>query len=393
VSAANELLSTRLEGFLASLGAIGIVPGPEKRIDFLSAIAATRPPTPTRLYWVARVTLLSAPEQIDDFDRVFAAWFGSLVPATVPPAGPTGSEPEPEPAAGGLAPAMIDEAFTVREGSGREASGHEALTEARFPPTSGVQAALLAEIEAMARRHAPRARGRRRVSDRRRGEELDLGRTARDAGRTAGEVTHLRWRRRPDRRRRVLLLIDVSGSLRASSPDALRCAHATLRALPRSEVYTFGTRLTRVTAPLRCADCDDALARVAADVADVNGGTRIGAALQTFLADARRASAARDALVIIVSDGLERGDPAQMRQAVTRLSRLAHRLVWWSPLARDPAYRPITRGMSAIVDRLDDLVGVDDLPSALAAVRRLGMLDPAPARATPPDPEPEAEVR
>ena len=392
MNAEAELLTEHLEGFLTALRAAGIAPGPEKRIDLLSGIAATRPETPVRLYWVARVTLLSDPTQLADFDRTFAAWFGSVARATEPPSGASASEPEPA-TSGGAAPAAIDEVAAVREGTGERASRAEALAETRFPSTSQARAALLDEIGAMSRRHLPRTRGRRRVADRRHGDELDLERTARDAQRTAGEVTHLRWRRRPDRLRQVLLLIDVSGSLRASSPDALRCAHAILRALPRGEAYTFGTRLTRITEPLRRADCDDALARVAADVADVNGGTRIGAALETFLADARRASAARDAVVIIISDGLERGDPAQMRRAVTRLSRLAHRLVWWSPLARDPAYRPVTRGMAAIVDQLEDLVGVDDLPSALAAVRRLGALDPAPARPQGSRPEPRATTR
>jgi uncharacterized protein with von Willebrand factor type A (vWA) domain len=171
------------------------------------------------------------------------------------------------------------------------------------------------------------------------------------------------------------MLIDVSGSLRATSPDALRCAHAVVRVVPRSEAYTFGTRLTRVTRALRGRDPDAALDKLAEVVTDVNGGTRIGASLDEFLADSRRASAARDAVVIVVSDGLERGDPALMAESVARLARLAYRLVWWSPLACDPAYRPVTRGMAAIIDDLDDLVGVRDLPTALAAVERLPALE------------------
>lgn len=180
------------------------------------------------------------------------------------------------------------------------------------------------------------------------------------------------------------MLIDVSGSLRATSTDALRCAHALVREIPGSEAYTFGTRLTRVTGALRERDVDVSLGRLADTVADVNGGTRIGAALEEFLSDARRASAARDAVVIVVSDGLERGDPAAMTGAVARLSLLAHRLVWWSPLACDPAYRPVTRAMTAIVGHLDDLVGVRDLPTALAAVQRLPALERTPERSAHP---------
>ena len=115
-------------------------------------------------------------------------------------------------------------------------------------------------------------------------------------------------------------------------------------------------------------------------VSDVNGGTRIGHALEEFLADARRTAAARDALVLIVSDGLERGDPGAMVSAVRRLGRLSHRVVWWSPLACDPNYQPLTRAMAALVGDLDDLVGVGDLYSAIAAVPRLSTVLAGPRR-------------
>ena len=201
----------------------------------------------------------------------------------------------------------------------------------------------------------------------------------RAAGRHGGDVARLQWRRRPRRPRRLLLLVDVSGSLRQTSGDALRFAHAAVRAVPRCQVYTFGTRLTRVTRQLATPDVDAALGGLAGVVSDVNGGTRIGHALEEFLADARRTAAARDALVLIVSDGLERGDPGAMVSAVRRLGRLSHRVVWWSPLACDPNYQPLTRAMAALVGDLDDLVGVGDLYSAVAAVPRLSTVLAGPA--------------
>jgi uncharacterized protein with von Willebrand factor type A (vWA) domain len=148
-------------------------------------------------------------------------------------------------------------------------------------------------------------------------------------------------------------------------------------------VYTFGTRLTRVTRQLAKRDVDAALDGLADVVLDLNGGTRIGRALEEFLADARRTAAARDALVLIVSDGLERGDPRAMATAVERLARLAHRVVWWSPLACDANYQPLTRGMAAVVGDLDDLVGVCDLASAVDAVRRLSAVEAGPRRSVP----------
>ena len=116
---------------------------------------------------------------------------------------------------------------------------------------------------------------------------------------------------------------------------------------------------------------DAALANISEAVLDADGGTRIGPALQEFLDTPRYADRARGALTIVLSDGLERGDPAPMAHAVHRLARLAYRLLWWTPLATDPTYRPITRAMAAIQDDLDDLAGARDLPTLLQQVKRL----------------------
>ncbi|MGP0051378.1 MAG: VWA domain-containing protein [Solirubrobacteraceae bacterium] len=139
-----------------------------------------------------------------------------------------------------------------------------------------------------------------------------------------------------------------------------------------------------MTGKLSKRDVDAALDGLAEVVSDVNGGTRIGSALGEFLADARRAAVARGALVVARSDALERGDPRAMAGAVKRLSRPAHGVVSWSPLACDPEpyrYRPVTRGMAAVLEDLDDLAGVRDLASALQAVRRLPAVDAGPRRA------------
>src|SRR5690606_29803257 len=133
--------------------------------------------------------------------------------------------------------------------------------------------------------------------------------------------------------RRLLLLIDVSGSMEGHSADLLRVAQAAVVTIPRVEVFTFGTRLTRVTATLRHRDVDTALGDLGDVISDAHGGTRIGAALEAFLASSHHLALARGALVVIASDGLERGDCAAMVDGVERLARLGHRLVWWSPLA------------------------------------------------------------
>ena len=163
----------------------------------------------------------------------------------------------------------------------------------------------------------------------------------------------------------MLLLIDVSGSLRENTPQYLRFAW-----VAQCETFTFGTRLTRVTRELRHRDVDTALAAISETVEDADGGTRIGPSLHEFVTTPRYADRARGALTIVLSDGLERGDPALMAHAVHRLGRLSHRLLWWSPLALDPAYRPITRGMAAIGADIE-LAGARDIQTLREAVEAL----------------------
>ena len=306
--AIEQLAIEHLEGFVTALAAAGVVPGLNKRADFLRGVALVRPAAPAELYWAARVTLVSAREEVAPFDRVFAAWFGDA-PVTLAP-------PARRPAPPRVLPSRRRRLLAGpkggsegrRQGAGHEASVEETSSTCAFPPTSTEKRRLLAETEAALARALPTRRALRHRPARR-GDQLDLRRVLRAAGRNGGDVVRLQWRRRPRRPRRVLVLVDVSGSLRQSSGDALRFAHALVRAVPRAEVYTFGTRLTRVTRQLAARDVDAALDGLAGVVLDVNGGTRIGAALEEFLADARRTAAARDALVLIVSDGLERGEP------------------------------------------------------------------------------------
>jgi uncharacterized protein with von Willebrand factor type A (vWA) domain len=378
-AAAERLALERLHGFVAALAAAGVPAGTQKETDFLRAVAATRPRSPRELYWTARVTLVQRLGEIPVFDEVFEAWFGESAVSLAPPAPPR-PRPRRATALRGAPGAAGGDAPGRRRGAGRDASREDSAGRYVFPAASAEQRRLLAEARAALAEELPAVHARRRRAARRAGA-LDLRRVLHGARRHGGEVVRLCWRDRPRRPRRVLLLVDVSGSLRQTSGDALRFAHALVRVDPRSEVYTFGTRLTRVTSQLRRRDVDAALAALAGVVLDANGGTRIGAALAEFLRDGRRAGLARGALVVVLSDGLERGDPAAMASAVAQLSRLAHRVVWWSPLACDPGYRPVTRAMAAVLGDLDDLAGVRGLADAVAAVRRLRAVEAAPRRA------------
>jgi hypothetical protein len=367
-----------LHAFLRALEDAGVTVASPKKADFLLSIVASPPADVDGLYWRARVTLVARPEDFASFDAVFAAYFagGGLV---------VEEEAEAPPDEGGetAAPRGGDDGaldtLEPREGSGLHASPLDLVHARRFAPASAearedlraLAGALGAVLPQIAARRSARAR---------RGPTLDIRRVLAAANRSGGEIVSFSWRRRPPRPRRVLVLIDVSGSCKASSPDLLRFAHQVVRATDRAEAFTFGTRLTRVTRELDTPDVDTALGSLSDCVLDADGGTRIGVALAQFLANSRYVALARGALVIVLSDGLERGDPALMAGATRRLSMLAHRLVWWSPLACDPAYRPVTRGMRGVLADLDALGGARDLPSLLAEVRRLPETSAKPRR-------------
>jgi uncharacterized protein with von Willebrand factor type A (vWA) domain len=346
-----------LRGFLQGLREAGLPVPVTRQRDFLTGVALVPPRDVRHLYWIASATLSTSVADREIFDPVFAHWFGGGSLPEVPEVAAPGEEGRGG-VGGGEPP---DDA--VREGAGFETSWSSIDREVSFAATGPAERRILSRLRKDLPAAVPTIRSRRRVPARR-GDRLDVRRVHRDAWRAGGEVVRLRWRRYPRRQRPVLVLIDVSGSMKQHSRDHLRFAHAVVASCERAEVFTFGTRLTRATEALRERDVDVALARLAGVVRDADGGTRIGPSLLDFLGTARHVRAARGALVLMLSDGLERGDCVPLAKAVRRLSLLAYRLVWWSPLACDPAYRPVTRGMAAVIGDVDTLAGVRDLDTA-----------------------------
>ena len=223
-------------------------------------------------------------------------------------------------------------------------------------------------IAQLARRHPTRLSRRTRPS-RRRGHTPDLRHTVRVSLRTGGEPIERRWRAPTRRPRQLVLVCDVSGSMAPYARMLLQYMHASVAARRRVEAFAFGTRLTRITHELTGRDHDRALDRAAAAVTDFSGGTRIGSALAELnRVHGRRLG--RGAVVVVLSDGWDRGDPAQLEQEMARLRRAAHRLVWLNPLAAHPDYEPLTRGMRAAVPHTDRLLAGNSLASLqqLAAV-------------------------
>jgi uncharacterized protein with von Willebrand factor type A (vWA) domain len=350
-------------GFATLLRANGFRIASEQVTAWLAAVALLGPRDMTDIRRAAAATLAPPPELRALFDALFDLHFLGLDAMTLPGAAAEEEIVATDDAAG--------EDVLVEDGeraSGLATTRGEAL--ARRTLRAEGEDAVLRRFARALPRGLPHRRGHRDAPARR-GRHIDLMRSLRAALRHDGESLSLPRRRRRPRPRPILLLIDVSGSMKQRSDANLRFAHALVRAAPRIEVFTFGTRLTRVTRALRLRHREQALARAADLVADWDGGTRIGDALAAFLAVPRFAAAARGAVTLVVSDGLERGDPEAMRRAVARLAARSWRLAWLTPLAADPAYRPETAAMRAVAPMLDAIADGSSTEGLCAQLLRL----------------------
>jgi len=345
-------------GFTALLRRAGFAVAPEQTMAWLAAIELLGPNEIGDIRRAAHATIGPRPERFAEFDALFDAHFLGVV---VPGLETEPSDEEPmraaEDSSVGPEPMFGDE---TRE-SGAKATTAERLTARRFAP--GNEGETLRRFARALPARLPRRRGYRWRSARG-GPGTDARRMFRDAMRNAGEFVQLRRRRRRLRQRRILVLIDVSGSMKERTQAHLSFAHALVRAADAVEVFTIGTRLTRITRPLRLRNREQALATASHVVADWDGGTRIGDALTAFLAIPRFAALARSAAIVVLSDGLERGDPTAMGDAVARFARLAWKIIWLTPLAADPAFEARTAGLVAArpyLDRLGDGSSIDSI--------------------------------
>ena len=350
--------------FVPLLRANGFAIAPEQTAAFLEAITLLGPRGPQDIRQAGLATLAPPPERRAAYDMLFRIHFlgGEEI------RGDEGEDDEvvrlQEEGRGDQEPLLADEANI----SGEMAVRAEALAERRLGPGGPNEALRRLAREAPTR--LPRRRGHRRMRARR-GPWADLRRTLHESVRNDGEVMRLGRLKRRARPRKMLLLIDVSGSMKTRSEDNLRLAHTLVQATPNIEVFTFGTRLTRVTRALRLKHREQALAAAAHLVSDWDGGTRIGDALQAFLAVPRFGSYARGAAVIILSDGLERGDLSALRDAVAKLSRRSWRLSWLTPLAVDSSFVPQTEALVAIRRFVDDMADGGSSAAVVAHVLSL----------------------
>ena len=360
-----------LVNFVRELRAAGVAAGTGDAAAYCAAMAALDPTDLADLYWGGRTTLVSRRESIGVYDAVFRRYFlADASPAaelltlkarlstdeavlTIPLTDPAGEGSEEEEAV-----------------LGWMASDAEALKRKSFAACTAEELAALRRIMARIRLTPPRRRTRR-TAPARSGRVPDLRRTLRESMRMHGEPAELLWRQRRVRLRPLIFILDISGSMADYSRSLLQFAYSAKRAAGRVEVFCFGTRLTRVTRALDTRNPDLALQRAAGEVFDWEGGTRIGESLDAFVRSWGRRGLCRGGVVVICSDGLDRGDPDVLATAMERLRRQCHTLLWMNPhKGADREFRPSTLGMMVAAPHIDLLLSGHDLRSLeeLAAV-------------------------
>lgn len=362
-----------LAGLVAAFGAAlhdaGLPVGPDRGERFARAVTLLAPTTTAQLHRCARATLTCHPEQFEILDRVFDAVFRGYAddPADFrgdPNAAGTSTttaKPTGTPSAGPPPPGTASGAREIEIPVATAGSATERLAARDFATLTPEELAQLTDLMQRLALATP-LRRTRRMRATATGNTIDLRGTLRRARRTGGDPLRLMRREPRLRPRRLVALCDISGSMEPYARAMLQllyCAAGTSRA----EVFTFATRLTRLTKILARTRPAVALARAGQAAPDWSGGTRIGAALKAFNDTYGRRGMARGAVILIVSDGWETGDPAQVGAEMARLSRLAHRIVWVNPRTQSPRYRPLVGGMAAAWPYCDAVVSAHSLAS------------------------------
>jgi len=365
-----------LVGFTVELRRAGLVVGSGDVLTYCAAATVVDVTDLVDLYWAGRCTLVTKREQVSTYHRTFVSYF-----LGEPGASP-GASPFPQ-VARAEALATLQVAETEQHGEEKDEQRAElgyAAAKASTVKTKSFAACTPEELAALRRimrtmRLAPPRRRTRRTVPAHHGRLPDLRRTVRESMRLHGEPGAIHRRSRRLRTRRLTLLLDVSGSMAAYSRNLVQFAHTSTRAADRVEVFCFGTRLTRITRELEHRRPDLALDRAAAAVTDWEGGTRIGSCLDEFVRRWARRGLTRGGIVVICSDGLDRGDPELLESAMQRLARLCHRIVWLNPHVGDRGgVTPDTLGMMVAEPYVDELLSGHDLASLGEFARVLATL-------------------
>ena len=352
----------------------GVPITPERSADFARALDLVRPISRRRLYWTARGVFVSDQSQVKAFDRVFFEVFESRL----------NNEPfEPEEQSTVHSPQSTDPSAARRPPSAEAVDGRpvdrgpstvdppedtpevevphllaspeERLATKSFDALEPAELAQIYQLMSRLQVATPERRTRRHKKSRH-GSHIDMRRTLRGSLRSGGDPVHLRRRRRRITRRRLVMLCDISGSMEPYARAYLQFLTSAVGSGPNAEVFVFATRLTRLTRALSSSNPERAIQRAAHAAPDWSSGTRIGDALKTFNDRHGRRGMARGAVIVILSDGWERGDPKLVAREMERLSRLAHRIIWVNPRVSASLFSPKTGGMAAALPYCNELV-------------------------------------
>jgi uncharacterized protein len=369
---AGDAIVRQLVTFGRCLREAGLEVGPGRLADALTGLSHVDVTRPEDVYWTLRATLVTRAEEVEAFDRAFRAWFLRH------PSRADGREALPPPVR------RLLEQHTRADGGSKEEEGdpseigwsaHEVLRQKDFAAMTPEELARLRVLldDVAARRPLRRSR---RLRPHHRGRVLDLRRVARLSLATGGDPLERAFRRRSETPRKLVVLCDISGSMEKYSRALLLFLHAAVGSGRRVEVFAFGTRLTHLTADLATRDPEKALAAASDRVVDWAAGTRIGDALKTYNDVWGRRALTRGAVVVVVSDGWDRGDPALVGSEMRRLSRAAYAVVWVNPLKGHPSYQPLAGGMQAALPYVDrfvpghNLASLEELADVLAGIER-----------------------
>ena len=351
-------------GFVSALRRAGLEVSLISARLYAEALSVSDVASRSAVYWAGRASLVHRFEDVAVYDAVFDSyWLGSplgiggpVVAVSVPVLVQTDSEDadgddeddEPRP---------VGDVVTVRY------SSTETLSAKDFAEYTDDELEEARRIMERLRWQGPTRPSRRSQPTRACRGRPDVRRTVRAAMRAGGEPMRVHRRVAGRRPRRLVMLLDVSGSMERYARALLRLLHAAVAGRSQVEAFALGTRLTRLTRELSSRDPDRAMRAASEAVLDWSGGTRLGDGLRTFNDEWGCRGMARGALVVILSDGWDRGDPAQMSEQMQRLARVAHRVVWVNPLKASPGYAPLARGMAAALPHVDDFVEGHSLES------------------------------
>jgi len=374
----------------------GLPVTPERSARFARALSLAPPASRSRVYWTARAVFVSSREEVEAFDRVFAAVFdGRIDPADArgdpnapAPPGAEAGKRAPSPGARSAAPApgalrgwatasaqRTGDAETddepEREVPVAAASDRERLAERSFASLEPHELAQLRRLMAQLELATPRRRSRR-VRRSPHGEHIDVRRTIRASLRTGGDPVRHARRRRRTRPRRLVLICDISGSMEPYARAYLQFLQSAAGGGAAAEAFVFATRLTRLTRALRGRNPEAAIRRAAHAAPDWSSGTRIGEALKAFNDRHGRRGMARGAVIVVLSDGWEHGDPTLVAREMERLARLAHRIVWVNPRSAAAEFKPLTGGMIAALPHVDALLSGHSLAALEAVAEAIG---------------------